>query len=241
MNSVMRQHLDERIETKKLKVDYLLETLQLQTEPLTALEVMHLYQQSGLGSTDVNQIRKYLYELADAGKLHVRVETDEERLVRGGGETAFGPLAAFFSTTLPVPTRTQVEAVPGVRLVTVKERRPRSDKGVPKGPRRPARHNKIRSLVRKSDRKAARPVFVPVPVPTPEERLEASKQRHPAARFAAARSEVPAQTADLSTVEQLVEQLVQQRCGDLAARLEAAERRAVIAEKKLDALKGLLS
>jgi hypothetical protein len=237
MNSKMREILDERVETKKLKVEYLLETLSEQTQPLTALEVMHLYQHSGLGSIDVNQIRKYLYELADANKVYVRLETDEERLVRGGGETAFGPLAAFFSTTLPVPERTQAEVVPGVRLITVKERRPRSDKGLPKGPRAPQRRSKIRGLVRKSDRRAAREPFVPVPRLTAEEKVEASKQRHPAARFAAARPE----TADLSSVETMIERLVQQRCGDLAARLEAAEARAVIAEQKLASLRGLLS
>lgn len=215
---------------------------------------MHLYKQSGLGNTDPTQIRNYLYELSDGGLVFVRMETEEERQVRGGGNSAFGPLAAFFSTTSPVPQRTVTEAIPGVVLVNAATRRKRSDAGVPKGPRKARRKHgsQVAALVRKTNRAVAReerlaaahaemPVRV---VLTPEEKLTAAKQRHPAARVAEVPAARPVDAArgDLtSSLDALVEQLVADRTSGLAARLAEAEARANLAEARLLQLKSLLS
>lgn len=92
--------------------------LESHTEPLSAREVHVAVQTLADRKIDNVSVRNALRRLEKDGLVASRVETAKERAIRYGGAGArqtSGP-ARLFAFGKTVPTRTQVEVIPGERL-----------------------------------------------------------------------------------------------------------------------------
>lgn len=101
-----------------------LEQARLTGQPVTVLEVQRQLERQGI-SYDLSYVRLALNEMVTAGKLCMRSETMEERLLRANGATPTSILAALYFDGMTVPARTQVEVFPGVVLKGVDSSRER--------------------------------------------------------------------------------------------------------------------
>jgi hypothetical protein len=197
----LKQQSDNHVVVRGLVLELLLGVEQ----PLTAREVRELAVQNGLGdgykTFDNSLVRALLGELIESGHVVTRVETVEERGLRAGGQRASGLPAAIYSARLPgvhtPPARTERVVVPGVYLATLEERKPRKPKSKRRG-RPPGSKNRP---------KPSHDTAVPLPV------------------FNVHSGPLSSPSGPVSSIELLVEQIVQERTAELTARLAKAERK----------------
>ncbi len=213
-------HLKEKSDNHAVVRGLVLELLLGLEQPLTAREVRELAVQNGLAdgykSFDGSLVRALLTELVNSGHVVTRVETLEERELRAGGRPASGLPAAVYAARLPgvhtPPARTERVVVPGVFLANSDQRKPRKPKSKRRG-RPPGSKNRPKPP---HDTAVTLPVFnVSTGV------------------IQDASGPVPSTSGPVSSIELLVEQLVQERTVVLTARLAEAERKLADARRAL--------
>ena len=83
------------------------------SEPLTTAELA-----ACMNLKNSSNVRPTILELMKLGLVFVREETAEERSARAGGKPVRRGMAAYLhSTSIPVPSRTTAELVPGVTFI----------------------------------------------------------------------------------------------------------------------------
>lgn len=207
-------HLKKTSDNHAVVRELLLELMLNTEQPMTAREIRELALQSGLGTDykkfDSATVRGLLLELVHSGLVVSRTETLEERKLRADYKLTTGQPAALYYPRLPgvsvPPARTECVVVPGVYLAGVDERKPQK-------PRKP--HGKKRGRPAGSkNRPKPQPLFTETSGPVTS-------------------GPVPSTGGPVSSIELLVEQIVQERTAELAARLAEAERKLADAKKLL--------
>jgi len=140
--------IEERVFNSLLFREQIQNILKKQSQPLTIPEIKALILKETGRNVDKMTMYTHVKELMNEGALISRVETMEERSLRAQNKLVTGKLATLYITprdwNSTVPKRTVAEAVPGVVLSSVNDRRPRRPKAKKRG--RPiGSKNKIKS------------------------------------------------------------------------------------------------
>jgi hypothetical protein len=153
-NPAFIQYLEDRSFNVLLFREEIQNILKKQSQPLTIVEIMTLVAQQTGRKVDKMTMHAHVKELVKEGNLISRVETPQERTLRANNRVTSGPLATLYITprnwSKTVPARTVAEAIPGVVLASVDDRRYRKSKAKKRG--RPAgSKNKIKPEARGTD------------------------------------------------------------------------------------------